>query len=288
MSRRKNKLLEETKSLCAHYGIKPSKRYGQNFLINELIYPHIIESADLSPGDTVLEVGPGLGFLTFTLAEAVKEVVAVEIDPAIASILPERLHEMDYGNAKVSQGNILDFPRLPGLDKFTEKPYKIVANLPYNITNVFLRKFLEQSPRPVSLTLMLQREVAKRICARPGDLSVLALSVRFYGEPQYMFDVDKSDFYPEPNVNSAVIHIKTKPEPSLPAEDARAFWRLVKVGFSAKRKMLKKNLANAFPLDASDFARILEQNKLNPLSRAQDLSLDDWLKLFALLKRDVL
>lgn len=288
MARRKNALLKETEQLADLYGIKPQKRFGQNFLISDLAYVGIVEAADLQKQDRVLEIGPGLGFLTMMLAERVGEVVAVEIDRKIAKIIPERLTAFGYTNARVVEGNILDFPDLPTLQNFADRPYKIVANLPYNITSVFLRKFLEGNFQPESLTLMLQKEVAERICAKAGSMNLLALSVQFYAEPQYCFRVDKSDFWPSPEVHSAVVHIKTKPHPALSAEDAKQFWRLAHIGFSAKRKMLKKNLANALDLDPEDFARILELKGISPNARPQELGLDDWLNLFAVLKADVL
>lgn len=288
MARRESQLSKETKEVAALYGIKPQHKFGQNFLINELVYADIIDSADLKPTDRILEIGPGIGILTMMLADNVKEVHAVEIDKKIARILPKRLAEFEYKNIFVHEGNILDFPNIKGLEDFDKEPYKIVANLPYNITSVFLRKFLERENRPESLTLMLQKEVAERICAKPGKLSILALSVQFYAEVEYQFTVEKSSFWPEPEVRSAVVNIKKRQAPQLSPEDRKSFWRLVKVGFSAKRKMLKKNLANAFSLDPEDFGRILKLKGLNPDARAQDLSLDDWLKLFALLKKDVL
>lgn len=288
MARRKSSLLKETEALAEEYNITPQKRFGQNFLISDLVYVNMLEKADLNKDDRVLEVGPGLGFLTMSLAERVKEVVTVEIDKKIASIVPERLALFGYTNARVVEGNILDFPNLPTLENFASQPYKIVANLPYNITSVFLRKFLEGSFKPESLTLMLQKEVAERICAKAGGMNLLALSVQFYAEPRYCFRVDKSDFWPSPEVHSAVIHIKTRPKPVLGEAEAKKFWRLAHIGFSAKRKMLKKNLANALDLEAEDFARILELNGLNPNARPQELGLDEWLKLFAVLKKDVL
>ena len=288
MSRRKTSLLTETKELAKYYGITPTKRFGQNFLTSELVYMQIMEAADIQPTDRVLEVGPGLGFLTFALAEKAGEVVAVEIDRNLTKILPGRVKEFGYTNVRIVPGDILDFPDIAGLEHWADQPFKVVANLPYNITSVFLRKFLERGPRPQAMTLLLQKEVAERICASAGKMSILALSVQFYGRPEYKFRVDKSDFWPQPEVQSAVLTIKVNDSPALPVEQTKAFWRLVKISFAAKRKMLKKNLAAALPLDVEDFGRILAGLGLNPEARAQDLGLDDWLRLFALLKRDVL
>ncbi|NCN25629.1 ribosomal RNA small subunit methyltransferase A [Candidatus Falkowbacteria bacterium CG10_big_fil_rev_8_21_14_0_10_37_14] len=288
MSRRESSLLKESKDLAELYGIKPQKKFGQNFLIDDLTYIDIIESADLDKSDRVLEVGPGLGFLTMSLAERVAEVAAVELDRKLAKVLPERLQLFGYNNTHVHQANILDFPRITGLEDFFDKPYKVVANLPYNITSVFLRKFLESEHKPVSLTLLLQKEVAQRICDRPGQMSLLALSVQFFAEAKYCFAVDKTKFWPKPQVQSGVVHLVVKNKLPLPEKSLKSFWRLVHIGFSAKRKMLKKNLAAALDLDTEDFAKILVQIKINPEARAQELSLDNWLKLFALLEHGVL
>ncbi|MEI6378494.1 MAG: 16S rRNA (adenine(1518)-N(6)/adenine(1519)-N(6))-dimethyltransferase RsmA [Candidatus Falkowbacteria bacterium] len=285
---RQASLLTETKELAKKYAITPTKRFGQNFLTSELVYMDIMEAADIHKEDRVLEVGPGLGFLTFALAEQAGEVVAVEIDRNLTRILPGRVKEFGYTNVRIIEGDILDFPNIKGLENWADKPFKVVANLPYNITSVFLRKFLEKGPRPQTLTLLLQKEVAERICAKAGKMSILALSVQFYGQPEFKFRVDKSDFWPQPEVQSAVLTIKVNDQPALPLADVKPFWRLIKISFAAKRKMLKKNLAAALPLDIEDFGRILAGLGLNPEARAQDLGLDDWLRLFALLKRDVL
>jgi 16S rRNA (adenine1518-N6/adenine1519-N6)-dimethyltransferase len=149
---------------------------------------------------------------------------------------------------------------------------------------------MELEHKPISLTLMLQKEVAQRLAAKPGDLSLLALSVQYYAEVELKFRVSRKDFWPEPEVDSAVIHLRLKPQDSLPldAQETKRFFRLLKIGFAAKRKMLKKNLAAALDLEPDDFARILAIIGVNEQARAQDLSLDSWLKLFALLQRDVL
>ena len=266
-------LLEETKQLCNLYGIKPSRSRGQNFLINEDVYKKIIDAADLKKTDVVLEVGPGLGFLTKLLGENVKQVVAVELDRKLAQILPDRLKSQGVDNIKVIQTSILDFKGLDG-------EYKVLSNLPYNITSIFLRKFLEINNKPTSLTLMLQKEVAERIVAKPGDMSLLGLSVQFYAEAKLIAQVSRHDFWPEPAVDSAIIKIIVRNKNFCSLPDTKIFFRLAKIGFSAKRKMLKNNLAAGLKIDQLEIEKILKSINIKPTARAQDLGVKEWLELY--------
>ncbi len=274
-------LLQETKQLCDLYHIKPTRSRGQNFLINEAVYQKVIDTAELKPADTVLEVGPGLGFLTMLLAERAKAVTAVELDQKLAETLKLRLEMKEIKNVGVINANILDWPKINRLPKtlLTEK-YKIVANLPYNITSIFLRKFLGGEHQPQTMTLMLQKEVAERLAARPGEMSLLALSVQFYAEAKVVATVDKRDFWPEPAVQSAIVKLVIKKKPPLAALETKDFFRLLKFGFSAKRKMLKNNLGGGLKISASEAESYLTKIGLKPTCRPQDLSLEEWLKLF--------
>jgi 16S rRNA (adenine1518-N6/adenine1519-N6)-dimethyltransferase len=273
-------LLKETKELCDLYHIKPARSKGQNFLVNEDVYQAVIDAADLKKSDTVLEVGPGLGFLTKLLAGKVERVVAVELDPKLAMILPTRLQSEGIKNVEVIQMNVLDFEKSKHKIKGA---YKIVANLPYNISSVFLRKFLETDNRPQTMTLMLQREVAERIAAKPGEMSLLGLSVQFYAETKIMALVEKKDFWPEPEVRSAVINLKIKDKPVLSEAQAKDFFRLLKFGFSAKRKMLKNNLASGLKLGTNEVEKMLIEAGLSATCRPQDLGLEEWVKIFNLI-----
>lgn len=329
-------LLQETKDLCRLYHITPAHSKGQNFLINENTYQAVMEAANLKKTDTVLEVGPGLGFLTLLLAEKVKRVVAVELDKKLAETLELRLKMQEIKNVQVINANILDFkfyqnadaaasvqgiPASAGMTFYktgmigyktgmtfykagmtgyktgmtfyktgmTERTgwadrYKIVANLPYNITSVFLRKFLSAPQPPLSMTLMLQKEVAERLAAQPGDLSLLGLSVQFYATVRLVSKVPKNDFWPAPKVDSAIVYLQIKKQPPLPATDNKAFFRLLKIGFSAKRKMLKKNLAGGLKLQPAAVEKCFQAANVPLNGRAQDLGLGDWLKLFSLVK----
>ncbi len=287
-------LLQETRELCSLYHIKPTRSRGQNFLINETVYEQIVKTADLNKNDTVLEVGPGLGFLTFLLAERVKSVLAVELDQKLATILPTRLQSQGIKNVQVVQANILDFQNskfnLPTClagrqagEAGIKGSYKIVANLPYNITSIFLRKFLSGNFKPTSLTLMLQKEVAQRLVAGPGEMSLLALSVQFFVEAKIIAPVSRNDFWPVPAVDSAIIKLQVLNHKF--QVDEKKFFRLARIGFSSKRKMLKNNLANGLKITATETQDLLVRAELNPLTRAEDLSLADWVKLLGLAKQ---
>ncbi len=319
-------LLEQTKNLCKLYHIIPARSKGQNFLIKEEVYDEIVAAADLKPGETVLEVGPGLGFLTAKLAARAGRVIAVELDDKLAAVLKTGLLAKGIKNVEVINQDILDF-KFSILDlnsksqtkKSDEKlrvtscelrDFKVVANLPYNITSIFLRKYLEMENKPQLMALMLQKEVAERITAEPGQMSLLAVSVQFYAQAEIIKIVPKENFWPEPKVDSAIVKITPHPNPLLSKErelnppnpcpqsfacDSRRalyqggksekeFFRLVKFGFIAKRKMLKNNLAAGFKIDQTEAASRIKQAGFNEKIRAQELSVNDWLKLLALFK----
>jgi 16S rRNA (adenine1518-N6/adenine1519-N6)-dimethyltransferase len=273
-------LLERTKEICKLYDIWPSRSKGQNFLIKESVYDKIIAAANLSKDDTVLEVGPGLGFLTAKLAKAAGKVIAVELDDKLAAYLRDAITAGETDNVEIFNENILDFELkkiTPNL-KFQISNFKIVANLPYNITSVFLRKFLSGENKPEEMVLMLQKEVAERICAKPGEMSLLALSVQFYAEPEIVAFAPKENFWPSPEIDSAIIKIKVKREEKREL-DEKAFFRLAKIGFSAKRKMLKNNLAAGLRIAPAEAEKMLVAAGLEPKVRAEDLGLEDWVKL---------
>ncbi|MEA1962680.1 MAG: 16S rRNA (adenine(1518)-N(6)/adenine(1519)-N(6))-dimethyltransferase RsmA, partial [Patescibacteria group bacterium] len=227
-------MFNKTKQICKENNIKPVRSRGQNFLINEDVYDFIVNAAEIKKDDIILEVGPGLGFLTEKLARKVKRVIAVELDDKLANLLKVNLKEKKIDNVEVVNGNILDFriknriknqesrikdnnqnydrSSLDSLFFILNSKYKIVANLPYNITSVFLRKFLSCENKPKSMVLMLQKEVADRIVAGPGKMSLLAVSVQFYAKAEIIKYVPKIDFWPVPKVDSAVIQLRIKNE----------------------------------------------------------------------------
>jgi 16S rRNA (adenine1518-N6/adenine1519-N6)-dimethyltransferase len=275
-------LLAKTREICRLFEIKPTRSKGQNFLINEKIYDDIIQAADLKPDDTVLEVGPGLGFLTMKLVKQVKKVIAVELDDRLADYLQTGVKSLDIENVTVINEDILKF----NLRKLAGQKYKVVANLPYNITSILLRQFLDSQNGPESLILMLQKEVAERICARPPEMSILAVSVQYYGEPKIIRIVKAGNFWPEPEVDSAIIRIDTYSTADRQTpESNKLFFRLVRMGFSAKRKMLKNNLAAGLKIEAKIILDILSRLQFDPKIRAEELSLSAWRKLFAALAK---
>ena len=280
-------ILKKTQELCQLYEIKPARSKGQNFLIKEEIYNQIIAAADLKTDDVVLEVGPGLGFLTSKLAKIVKKVIAVELDDRLAEVLQIGLDSQGVRNVEVRNENVLDL-KWPLINTTSPQPspgpgegvtaYKIVANLPYNISSVFLRKFLSGEHKPELMVLMLQKEVAERISALPGKMSLLAVSVQFYAQSEIIENVSADCFWPEPEVDSCVLKLKVKNEKLKVNE--QEFFRLVKIGFSARRKMLKNNLAAGFKIDQKIIAKKIKLAGISENCRPQELSVDDWLKLF--------
>jgi 16S rRNA (adenine1518-N6/adenine1519-N6)-dimethyltransferase len=281
-------IAKQTKELCHLYDISPSRSKGQNFLINEGIYRAIIEAAHIKAEDTVLEVGPGLGFLTAKLSELAKRVVAVELDDKLAQILELAISAQEVENVEIVNQDILRFN--PGEYFKAGEDYKVVANLPYNITSVFLRTFLSSLYPPQSLVLMLQKEVAERIITKEPDMTLLSLSIAYYGRAEIIRTVPSSDFWPAPAVDSAIIRIvceREKPSQASLIAD-KNFFRLARVGFSAKRKMLKNNLMAGLKIEADKIDQVFVETGLDKKVRAENLSLKDWQNLVAAMSNFVL
>lgn len=277
-----------TKELCRLYEIKPARSKGQNFLINDGIYQAIIHAAAIKPEATVVEVGPGLGFLTAELSKRAKRVLAVELDDKLAGILNIAIDAQGVNNVEVINQDILRFNPAKYLKPSEE--YQVVANLPYNITSIFLRTFLSSLRPPRSLVLMLQKEVAERIITTAPDMSLLSLSVQYYGTPEIIRTVPASDFWPAPAVDSAILRFHyDRPRPTAASlEKDKRFFRLARIAFSAKRKMLKNNLLAGLEINAADLEKILAQAGINPKARAEDLDLPSWQILFAAISSFVL
>ena len=252
-------------------GVRPDKSLGQNFLQDDSALRKIIEIAMLSPTDSVLEVGPGLGSLTRYLASITRQVYAVELDEELLPILNSVLK--GYKNVRVIQNDIL---KIQISDLIQDKDYIVVANIPYYITSAIIRHLLEGSPRPQRIVLTIQKEVAQRICAEQGDMSLLALSVQVFGKPEIKTDISASCFFPPPNVDSSVIRIQTFPEPAIPSEDLDLFFRLAKAGFSQKRKTLRNSLAGGLSIPSAAAERLLQSAGIDPKRRAETLSIPEW------------
>ncbi|RJQ31950.1 ribosomal RNA small subunit methyltransferase A [Candidatus Parcubacteria bacterium] len=267
------------------YGIKPLESRGQNFLINDEISNKIIASACLSADDVVVEVGPGLGILTRRLATTAKKILAVEIDKKLAALLKKNFKE--FNNIEIINEDILQAfsirSELQGIN------YKIVANLPYNITSIFLRKFLTEKPGPKEMILMVQKEVAQRICARPGKMSLLSVSVQFYSRPEILFYVPRENFYPRPEVDSAVIKLSVNNTLLTDGTGVseKEFFKTVKIGFSSRRKQLHNNFSAGFKIKNEAAKELLTRAGLEETSRAQELTLKNWLVLVKLINKMV-
>ncbi len=269
------------KKILQRYGLEPKKSLGQNFLFDENVLARIAAAADLTERDAVLEIGPGLGALTRLLVETAVSVTAVELDNRFIPILLRELQ--DYDNLRLIHGDILQ--QNPA-DWFNE-PYKVVANVPYYITGAILRHLLSSQPRPSLMVMTVQKEVAERITAVPPHMSLLAVSVQYYGSVQIVDTIKAGAFWPRPDVDSAVIRIDTSAALStslgkgtqINAEDAD-FFRIVKAGFSQKRKQLQKNLRQ-LGYDRSAIAKALEQAGVDGRRRAETLNLDEWRQLCA-------
>lgn len=261
-------------SLLRKHGIRPSKRLGQHFMLAHGSLMKVVEAAELSGEETVLEIGAGIGALTIVLAQSAKRVVAVEIDERLLPALEEVV--AGYLAIEIVHGDILeqDIGRLVG-----EESYCVVANIPYNITSLLIRRFLEAPKRPESLILTMQREVAERIVASPGKMSLLALSVRLYGDAHIRARVPADSFFPPPKVDSAVLRIDLRDELKLPAELIPLFFRLARAGFQQRRKQLRNSLASGLKLPAQQVVTWLERVGISTRARAQELSLDDWIRL---------
>jgi 16S rRNA (adenine1518-N6/adenine1519-N6)-dimethyltransferase len=263
--------------LLHQYGLHPNKTLGQNFLQDEAALKQVIHAAEINPQDTVLEIGPGLGSLTRLLALRAHKVVAVEIDSKLLPVLKKVLAE--FTNVQLHEGNILslDLDSLVGISD-----YLVVANIPYNITSMLIRHLLESRFPPRRLVLTLQKEVAQRICANPGDLSLLALSVQVYGHPEIIAHISSSAFYPPPRVDSSILRIDRYPAPFIPPPELEAFFQLIKAGFSQKRKTLRNSLAAGLHLKTSTTEALLSQAQIDPMRRAETLNLTEWHQLTTL------
>jgi len=267
-------LLSQTKYLIKKIGLKPDRFKGQNFCVDENVIKTMVQTAAISQDDTILEVGPGLGFLTQELLKSAGKVIAVELDKQIVKLL--RRLENVYPNLEVVEGNILRITN----DELRMTNYKIVANLPYNITSAFLKKFLTAEHRPESMTLLLQKEVAERICAKVGQMSLLSVSVQLYSQPKIIRIVSRQSFWPMPKVDSAILQIdRIQPFPFSQQVTEKVFWQVVRFGFSSKRKQLHNNLRSSLHLTPAQTARMFKAAGLDEKMRAQELSLADWVKL---------
>ena len=270
-----------TKALLRQLGIRPQKALGQNFLVDTRILLCILATAEVSSADAVLEIGAGLGTLTEALAERVQRLVAVEIDRCLVNFLRQRLAA--FPNTRIVQGDILSLEicqLLRGEPAEAVVPFKVVANIPYYITSAVLRHLLETHMGPHLIVLMVQREVAQRIVATQGQMSLLAVSVQFYGEPSVTGRVPAQAFYPVPNVDSAIVRIVPHDRLPLDGDDVAAFFRVVRAGFGQRRKQLRNSLAHGLALSVDLVAQALSAAGIERQRRAQTLCVGEWVILY--------
>lgn len=253
----------------------PKKSLGQHWLFDAESLQAVCGAAQIRPEDTVLEIGPGLGPLTVRLARLAKQVVAVEFDEGLARKLPSRVPAV---NVRVVYGDIMrfDLSALP-------PDYKVVANVPYYITSAIVRLLTESPTPPSTITLLVQKEVAERIAAKPGSMSILAVTAQFYAEPKLGPVVTRDKFDPPPKVDSQIITLTMRPQPLFADITPKDFFKVVKAGFGEKRKTLRNSLSGGLHLSKQDAVAVLAKVGINPNERAEQLSLWQWHALTAAL-----
>lgn len=249
----------------------PKKSLGQHWLKDPDILADIAEAAELAGDDVVLEIGPGLGTLTSRLLARANSVTAVEFDADLARKLPGQFpgKRLTVVNQDILQ---FDLNQLP-------KNYKVVANVPYYITSKIVEKLMTAENKPSIAVLLVQKEVAERIAAEAGNMSILSVSVQIFAEAELDIEVPRQFFTPPPKVDSQVVILRTRDNPLITSEDQRDFFRIVKAGFSAKRKKLRSSLSGGLGIDKSVAEELLKNAGISPDARAEDLSIDDWKRL---------
>lgn len=261
-------------AVLKRFGLRADKSLGQNFLQDDTVLEKIALAAEIQEDDSVLEIGPGLGSLTRYLCVSAQEVTAIELDMDMLAPLKSILSP--YKNVRVIHGDILKTP----ISKLIDKPnYLVVANIPYYITSAVIRYLLESEVKPRRVVLTIQKEVAERICAKAGDLSLLALSVQVYGKPSIAAKIPASAFHPAPKVDSAILRIDIYPEPLIPHETLKTFFKFTKAGFSQKRKTLRNSLASGLHISTKESETILTAAEIDYMRRAETLSIEEWQRL---------
>ena len=280
-------LLARTKAMMRRLDLRARKSLGQHFLVDQEVLEKVASAAGLTPEDIVIEVGPGLGILTKELAKQAGFVIAVELDDRLAAILKQELVAINNlvvvnkDILNVSLASLLEEQRVE-LPVLKEEPfsYKVVANLPYYITSAVLRHFLEASLKPRLMVVMIQKEVAETIVAEPGNMSLLSVSVQFYGKPEIVSYVPAESFYPAPEVDSAILRVKIYPRPIIAVDDIDDFFGLVRAGFCAPRKQLANSLAQGLGLPKPEALSLLDRADIIYRRRAETLSIEEWQRLW--------
>jgi len=274
------------RQLLRQYGFRPKKRLGQHFLIDKAVLERILSAAKLSPGDIVIEVGPGLGILTEGLAKRGARVIAVELDSKLVALLKKRLAALP--DVQIVHADILKVTpwqllqdNLPASGIVHD--YKVIANLPYYITSPVLSHFLEAQPRPSEMVVMVQKEVGEAIAAAPGKMRLLSVKAQFYSKSAIISRVPATSFYPTSKVDSVILRLDVYSQPPLiksGVSDVASFFDIVMHGFSSPRKQLRNSLAYSLEMSPNQVASLLEKSGIEAKRRAETLSLEEWRELW--------
>lgn len=270
----------QIKSIMKEYNIAPNKSFGQNFLLDE----NILEKISGHASENVLEIGPGMGALTHFLCENSKKVVAVEIDSGMVNVL--KFTQKDHDNLTVIHGDILDKNIQNQAEEILGEKYNVIANLPYYITTPIIMALLERNVN--EMILMMQKEVADRIVAKPGTKAYgsLSVAVQFFADVEKLFIVKPGSFYPRPNVDSCVLKIKRKQTPAVEVINEKLFFRVVKASFSMRRKTLLNNLTSNFDFDRQMAANILDQAGIDQKRRGETLNMQEFANLTEIINKN--
>jgi 16S rRNA (adenine1518-N6/adenine1519-N6)-dimethyltransferase len=260
--------------LMRRYRLRPDRKMGQHFLVDPVALERVVSAASLQGDETVLEIGAGLGALTVRLADRAREVIAVEYDRRLMPALREVVGtnpRVQLVSADILEVNLADL--------LGARPYRVVANIPYQITSMLLRRLLEREPVPDRLVLTVQREVAERVASGPGEMSLLALGVQMYGVPTVVGRVLSGSFLPPPDIDSAILRVDLHPRPIVPSQLVGPVFRLARAGFAQKRKKLRNALAAGLALEPAEVEPRLRAAGIDPSARAETLGLADWQRL---------
>lgn len=271
------------RQLLRQYGFKPRKRLGQHFLIDEAVLERILYAAELSPGDIVVEIGPGLGILTEGLAMQGAKVIAVEVDAKLVALLKKRL--AGFPDVRIVRADILktapgQLLRENAAASDVAGGYKVIANLPYYITSPVLSHFLEAQPRPLEIVVMVQKEVGETIAAAPGKMRLISVKTQFYSKPAIVSYVPAASFYPPPKVDSVILRLDVYSQPPIEVSDVAGFFDTVMHGFGSPRKQLRNSLAHSLEMPPDQVALLLEKAGIEAKRRAETLSMEEWRELW--------
>ena len=255
------------------YRIYTRRSLGQNFLIDQTILDRIVSAAKLNSDDLVVEIGAGTGELTEQLAERARRVLAIEIDPKLVQLLGDRFTDRDNVEIIQQDATTMDMADLTG-----GETYRVIGNLPYSVASPILRTLLESSHPPTQILAMLQREVALRLVAPPGRYSLLGISMLIYAEPELCFEVPATAFFPSPEVSSAVVRLNVRASPLVP-DHRDEFFRIVSAGFAHPRKQIHNSIPRVLWSAQNVIDDVLLEAKIDPQLRAQNLTIDDWIRL---------